>query len=162
MKTIALTLCFLILSSIVCVAANVPVNSVNDVVGCYELIDFSENAKKQINKIDPWPTRYQWFCFEQDGTMSTLASTVSQKTSEKELRKAFQNIPKDIKFFIPQKGVLVTEQKSANQKLAWGASFMENSVSFDGKIIEKGTLVMFLVNDSENKPVYFRYLKKIK
>lgn len=155
-----LLLCFLY-PAVTLAAPNLPVKSAEDIVGCWERIDFSEEAKKQINEIEPWPIRYQWFCFEQDGTLYTYGATSYSKQSSETLREAFKSLPKDITYTVLQDGIIKTEQKSAQQSLIWGAHFMGNTVLFDGKILEKGTLFMSIFSQEKRKSIYYRYMKKV-
>ena len=132
-----------------------------DIVGCWERIDFSEEAKKKINEIEPWPIRYQWYCFETDGTLYTYGSTDYTKQTSTSLREMFKLVPKEISYSFPQKGIIKTEHRSGKQTIIWASTFMGNTVSFDQKTIEKGTLIMALYDSQKNKPVYYRYLKRV-
>ena len=142
-------------------AQNPPVVSDQEIIGCWERINFSEKAQKTLNEIEPWPLPYQWFCFEQDGTLYSLNTSSYSKQTSASLRDAFKVIPKDVKYTILQKGIIKTEQKSIQQTLVWGANFTGNKSLFDGKDIDKGTLFMSLYNQKKGKNVYYRYLKKV-
>jgi hypothetical protein len=154
-------LLFCLFYPILASALNLPVERAEDIVGCWERIDFSDEAKKQINQIEPWPARYQWFCFESDGTLSTMGSSEYSRHTSESLREAFKVLPKDITYTVVQKGIIKTEQKSAPQTLIWGGVFMGNPVFFDGKVFEKGTFIMSIFSQEERKNVYYRYLKKV-
>lgn len=142
-------------------AQNIPVERAEEITGCWELISFSDEVKKQINEIEPWPAKYQWFCFESDGTLNTLGSSEPSKQTSETLREAFNTLPKDITYSVLQSGIIKTEQKSVQQTLFWGAFFMGKPVLFDGKIFEKGTLIMSIFNPVKRKNIYYRYLKKV-
>jgi hypothetical protein len=142
-------------------ALNLPVERAEDIVGCWELIGFSDEAKKQINEIEPWPAKYQWFCFEPDGTLSTLGSSEYARHTNTSLREAFKALPKDITYTVVQKGIIKTEQKSVPQTLIWGGVFMGSPVFFDGKTFEKGTFIMSIFSPEKRKNVYYRYMKKV-
>ena len=81
-------------------ADNLPVQSMKDIEGCWERIVFSEPVKKQMNPVEPWPAPYQWFCFEADGTYSSVMSTQPIKTSATELRQAFKALPKSFRYTV--------------------------------------------------------------
>jgi len=142
-------------------AKNIPVASSQDIIGCWERIVFSEDANKQLNEAEPWPLPYQWFCFEPDGTLYSYMSSEYSKPTSTSLRKGFAVVPKDVVYNIPQKGILITEQKSARQKLVWAAYFTGKKSKFDGKVIEKGTFFMALYSEKKKKNVYVRYLKRV-
>lgn len=158
-KMLLLLLC--LLYPTLALAQNYPVKFAADIIGCWERVDFSEEAKKQVNEIEPWPIRYQWFCFEEDGTLSTYgASSYSMQTSET-LREVFKSLPKDITYTILQDGIIKTEQKSAQQSIIWGAYFMGKTVIFDEKLFKKGTFIMSIFSQEKQKNIYYRYLKKV-
>ena len=161
MKKIIVIVLMLFYSSFSWAVNTVPVQSNEEIVGCWKLIDFSEKVKRKMNTVDPWPVKYQWFCFDRDGTLNTVSSSVENETSESELRKAFNILPKEIKYSIPQKGVMITEHKSVNQKLAWGIKFTKDPIVLDGKNIEKHTLIMILFDNKIEKPIYHRFLRRI-
>lgn len=143
-------------------AVNQPVENASEIVGCWERVDFSEQAKKTLNEIEPRPIRYQWFCFEPDGTLYSANSSTYEKQTSKSLREAFKSLPKDITYTLVEKGILKTEQKSAKQTIIWGAKFMGGSpVSFDGKVFDKDTFIMTLISKEKQQVVYYRYLKRI-
>jgi len=142
-------------------AQNAPVERADDIIGCYEKINFSEEAQKQINDIEPWPMPYQWFCFESDGTLYTMGSNRYEKHSSKSLREIFKVLPKDITYTIIQPGIIKTEQKSVNQTLIWGGNFMGAAVLFDQTVFEKGTFFMSIFSPKKQKNIYYRYLKKL-
>lgn len=160
MKSIYL-IAFLVFSSNYSWAQNMPIKSLNDLVGCWERVDFSEEAKKKINEIEPWPTRYQWFCFEQDGTLSSFMSTESKKMTPSELRELFKQIPIEFSFELLPNSIIKTEGKSAKQTIYWSSALLGNTVTFDDKVIEKGTLIMSLFDNNKKKVVYSRYLKRL-
>ena len=163
-KSLLLFICCLYSSPTL--AINTPVQSPSDIVGCWERIDFSKEAQKKFNEIEPWPIRYQWYCFEADGYLYTMGSTKYTTQTSASLRNIFKSLPKEIKYTIPQKGVILTVQSIPNstskQSLAWGANFTGDTVTFDGKTIYKGTLIMSLYNKEKQKNVYYRYLVRIK
>jgi hypothetical protein len=158
-KLLLLLLCFFYPTF--ALALNPPVERAEDIIGCWERVDFSEEAQKQINEIEPWPIRYQWFCFEPDGTLYTHGSSTYSKQTSESLHEAFKVLPKDITYTILQKGIIKTEQKSAQQTLIWGGNFMGNPVFFDGKAFEKGTFIMSIFSQEKRKNIYYRYLRRI-
>ncbi len=160
MKKALLSL-FCLLYPAIALALNPPVETAADIIGCWERVDFSEAAQKQINEIEPWPIRYQWFCFESDGTLYTYGSSVYSKQTSTSLREAFKSLPKEITYSVLQKGIIKTEQKSAQQTLIWGGNFMGNPVFFDGKVFEQGTFIMSLYSQKKQKNIYYRYLKRV-
>jgi hypothetical protein len=141
-------------------AENSPVK-LEDVVGCWERITFSDAAQREMNLVEPWPAKYQWYCFSADGTLQSMSSSTPKEVSDDTLRSTLAAMPKDISFRIPEEGIIITDQPSADQRLAWGASLSTEDILFDGVVVSKGTLIMSLYSDKENKNVYYRYLKRV-
>ncbi|MFA6063386.1 MAG: hypothetical protein WC736_12410 [Gallionella sp.] len=161
MKTFFLLLLAFLSNATYAQTQNTPVTSAKEITGCWERIDFSDEAKKMLNEIEPWPSRYQWFCFEPDGTLLTYMSTKPANMTAAQLRELFKPLPKTFTYSVPVKGIIQTEALSGKETLPWGASFLGITRAFDQKVIEKGTLIMMLVDQKKNKPVYWRYLKRI-
>ena len=140
----------------------VPVETKDDVFGCYEKINFSAEVSKKMNAIEPWPAKFQWFCFDDDGTMYNLNQSDHTEYTEDVLWEAFKKIPKDIAYTIPRKGIIVTVQKSAKQRILWGASKVKGILFRVGnQNIPNGTLIMSLYSPKVKKHIYHRFLKRV-
>jgi hypothetical protein len=161
MRKVLLVTLFCLFPALATSATNTPVADKQDIIGCWERIKFSEAANKHLNEVEPWPLPYQWFCFEPDGTLYSLMTSNYSKHTSASLREAFIAIPKDVMYTLPQKGILITDQKSTQQKLVWAAYFTGKKTEFDGKVLEKGTLFMALFSEKKKKNVYVRYLKRV-
>lgn len=163
MKIIRIVLLALIAIPCWAQTRNIPVSSVSQIIGCWERIDFSENVKKKMNQFEPWPIRFQWFCFDPDGIYSMYGSSQPQTLTSAELREMFRRLPKEFSYSLLPNGIIKTEARSGRETLFSDSAFMGNSYSFDHKIIEKGTLIMALVDRRGNKDkvVYYRYLKRV-
>lgn len=69
LRTICLLLLVFLSNATYAQPKNIPLTNAKEITGCWARIDFSGEAKKMLNEIEPWPSRYQWFCFEPDGTL---------------------------------------------------------------------------------------------
>ncbi len=161
-----LSIFFLLLLSLVSNASyaqtqNKPITSAEEIFGCWERIDFSDEVKKMMNEIEPWPVRYQWFCFEPDGTLSTYMSSSPNVVTAEQLRESFKLLRKSFTYSVLPRSIIKTEAVSGLETLHWFAAFLGTTRAFDQKVIEKGTLIMSLFDVEKNKPVYWRYLKRI-
>lgn len=144
-------------------AQNSPVTSASELIGCWERIDFSEEAKKKINEIEPWPARYQWYCFGSDGVLQSLHSSYTQTISSSDLKEAFAQLKDRSEFtwkLLPN-SFIQTTSKNGKENIFWASGFMGASYSFDQKVIKKGTLIMSIYDQEKNRPVYYRYLKRV-
>ncbi len=141
---------------------NSPVESAEQITGCWEMIVFPEEIKQKINAIDPWPIKYQWFYFSEDGSLNTMGSTdAHQDMTAADLEELFASSPRDIEYSIPKPGIILTKQLSVKQNLVWISRFAGAPLSIGGMRVEKGTLVMSLFSEKENKPLYSRFLKRM-
>lgn len=161
MKIFCLLLLALLSSATYAQAQNTPVTSAKDITGCWERIDFSDDAKKKMNEIEPWPVRHQWFCFEVDGTLLTYMSSKPSSITSAQLHEMFKPLPKTFTYSVLPQSIIKTEALSGKETLHWASAFLGTTRAFDQKVIEKGTLIMSLFDQKENKPVYWRYLKRV-
>jgi hypothetical protein len=141
---------------------NSPVNTKEDLLGCWELVDFSAEAKRKINQVEPWPAKYQWFCFEADGTLGSMMSNKPRSVTSAELKKSFAVLPKTLRYEVVRSGLVKTDQDNGGQVIVWLASFMGKDVAFDGKLLKQGTLTMGVYSPAKQDAVYWRYLTKIR
>jgi hypothetical protein len=140
---------------------NREVISIGDLVGCWSKVDFSDQAKSKINEIVYPEARFQIFCFEPDGTLRTVDSTVSIQGKPADLRAAFAELPKVITYQIAKPGIVVLSRKDSNQTTGWLSTFTQRDMQFDGKSIPKDTLTMGLIDMTKLKAVHWRYLVKM-
>lgn len=161
MKIVCLLLLAFLSNTTYAQTQNTPVTSAKEITGCWERIDFSDVAKKMLNEIEPWPIRYQWFCFEPDGTLLTYMSSKPAIMTSAQLRELFKSLPKTFTYSVLPQSIIKTEALSGKETLPWGAAFLGTTRAFDQKVIDKGTLIMSLFDQKKNKPVYWRYLKRV-
>ena len=159
MKSIFLLLLVLLSNAASAQVQNTPVTDAKEIIGCWERVDFSDEAKKMMNEIEPWPI--QWLCFESDGMLSTYASSKPANLTAAKLRDLLKSLPKTFSYSVLPQSIIKTEALSGKETLHWGAAFLGTSRAFDQKVIEKGTLIMSLFDQKKNKPVYWRYLKRV-
>lgn len=153
---------FIACASICAAAQNTPITNAKDVVGCWQRIEFSEQIRKKINEIEPWPAQHQWYCFEADGSLQSLHSNYAQTPNANELRKAFSQLPNEFTWQLLPNSMIKTEGKNGRESLIWAAAFLGKSVIFDEKVIEKGALIMSLYDQTKRRGVYYRYLQRVR
>lgn len=161
MKNIFSKVFFIFCMNFCAQAQNLPISNSDEIIGCWERIEFSDATKKIMNEIEPWPLPYQWFCFEQDSTYFTYMSNTPQSPTTSDFRKSIKILPKSFTYSILPQSFIKTEAASGKETLYWASAFLGATREFDGKIIEKGTLIMSLYDQKKNKAIYWRYLKKI-
>ena len=142
-------------------AQNNPIIDVTQLHGCWKKINFPDAITKQMNKVDPWPRKYQWYCFEQDGTLSSMHSSVDEKITKEELLRSFAILPKTFSYELGPRGIIKTWDKAGLQTLFWPSAFLGKDVSAEGIFMKKGTLIMSLHSPEQSTPIYYRYLSRI-
>jgi hypothetical protein len=136
---------------------NRQVTSVGELVGCWSKVVFSEQAKSKINEIDYPEARYQYFCFETDGTLRTVGSSAPIQTTPAELRTASAALPKVITAQIAKPGIVVLARSDSTATTAWLTVLTQRAMQFDGKSIPKDSLDV-----AKQKAVYWRYLVRMR
>ena len=139
----------------------ISVNNSEEIAGCWKRINFTPAEMKKLNQVEAWPLKYQWFCFYPNGDLKTIMTTKGENPTARDLKKALDILPSAIQYSIPQKGIIYTEHKQANEKLYWVSAFFPQDVQIGSQKIKKGTLLMTLRNSS-GKDVYYRFLERIK
>lgn len=135
----------------------------SELVGCYERINFSPEFAKQVNPTEYWTQPYQWFCFEQDGTFSSVMSTQYEQKTTQSLRHTFSVLPKVFHYEIVKEGIVKTADDKGLEVLYWQTTLMDKNITTpDGTIVPKGALVMGVINPQTGELMYWRYLKKLK
>lgn len=142
-------------------AYNPPPKSAKDIMGCWERIDLPEAAKKRMNAKEYWPMRYQWFCFEPDGTLQSYMSNTPTTITSAQLREMFKQIPKVFVYSVLPNGIIKTEDHAGREILHWSAGFLGSRMQIDQQVLEKGSLMMALSDPQQNKAIYWRFLKRI-
>ncbi|MDO4895778.1 MAG: hypothetical protein Q3971_00330 [Moraxella sp.] len=140
-----------------------PVTDKNELVGCYERINFSPTFAKQMNPQEYWVQPYQWFCFDQDGTFSSAMSTQYDQKTTQSLQRTFKVLPKTFRYEFIQKGIVKTADDKGLETLYWQTTFLDKDITApDGTLVSKGVLIMGLIHPETGEMMYWRYLKKLK
>lgn len=137
-----------------------PVKSVDELVGCYERVNFEASVMEEMNKVEPWPAPHQVYCFHDDGTLRSMQSTKPIKESIEDIRAAMSRFPKLQTFSLLEPGVVRTRHKAADQTFIWLATVYTKPRKISGRRLNSGDAHMFIVGGS-GEPVYHRYLQRI-
>lgn len=139
-----------------------PVKHLEEIVGCWKRINFTPNEMAKFNKKEPWPLKYQWFCFYSNGDLKTMMATKDETPKENDLLNALSILPSPMRCSIPKQGIIYTTHKDTNEKLYWVSEFFSQDSQVGSQEIKKGTLLMTLRNFSSGQDVYYRFLERIK
>lgn len=143
------------------VAASKPTTA-QELVGCYERINFTPAMMQEMNKTEYWPQPYQYFCFLPDGTFASMMSDKPRRGSAESLRKTLEVLPQVFTYGF-QSGFIVIQSVDGRESTVWDAMILlEDSNTVDGTPTPKGTLVMGMLAPDASGIEYWRYLKPLR
>ena len=144
-------------------ADRIPVATQAQLVGCWSLVEMPAAMKAQMNEVDPYPQKYQWFCFEPDGTMHTAASDTPMVYTSTSLRAAFKKLAADdMRYEIMKAGVMRIQQISTHQEMGWQTEIFDQTYSNGLTMLAKGDMEMGLIDFAKGKVVYWRILTRMR
>ena len=162
MKTLRVLTCIIgCLLGVAAQANNHFVQSASELQGCWERMLFPENVMKRLNEVEPWPARYQWFCFEANGRMSMYASHQPLRLSASQLRERMHGTTSTQSYQVMRHGFVQTLEAQHARSTRWLAGFTAIGTSLYGTSIGKGTLVMSVFDPEKRREVYWRYLRRV-
>ncbi|MEQ9265676.1 MAG: hypothetical protein RLN81_10675 [Balneolaceae bacterium] len=116
-------------------------------------------SNPSVNKVDPWPVKYQWFSFfENDKVFSFMRSDSANYTSN-EILELYQSFPKDKipNYNLQGQFITIDNPEIENYLELWGINIVRKD---RGSFFKKGDLVMSL-DDGKGEVVYYRILRRI-
>ena len=130
----------------------------NELIGYWKKINTPN--EKEMNKENPWPQKYQWFAFYENGKVSSMMSDVDYDYTSKDLEPVFKMMQSENspKFNLNGNLVIIENKQVENYKEIWGVNLFKKDLN---EFIKKGTLLMTL--DSGNgEIIYYRFLERLK
>lgn len=130
----------------------------SELIGYWKKINIPNEEK--MNKENPWPQKYQWFAFYEDGKISSMMSDVDYDYSSKDLEPIFKMMqsPNSPTFEVNGNFITIQNKQIENYQETWGANIFKKDLN---EFIIKGTLVMSLDN-GKGEVIYYRFLERIK
>lgn len=131
-----------------------------------EIIGFWK--KKNVEKIDkmneenPWPQKYQWFAFYENGKVFSMMTDQDYNYSSKELKELFDVLPqeKTPNYKLKNQFVFIDNPEIKDYKEIWGVNLFAKDIN---DFLKKGNLIMTLDDGSgTGKVIYYRLLERIK
>lgn len=128
-----------------------------------ELIGFWKKKnipdEDKINKKNPWPQKYQWFAFYENGKVYSIMSEKDYNYSSKELKELFELLPanKTPNFKLDGLFLTIDNKEIKDYQERWGVNLFAIDVN---ELLKKGNLIMSL-DDGTGNVVYYRLLEKI-
>lgn len=129
----------------------------DQLIGVWKNVEIP-NASK-INKVNPWPQKFQWFAFYENGKIYSMMSDKDYDYSSKELMEIFNTLPsnKTPNFVLNGLFLTIDNKENKNYIETWGVNLFTKDFN---EFIKKGYLIMSLDN-GQGDVVYYRLLKKI-
>ena len=111
------------------------------------------------NKENPWPQKYQWFAFYENGNVYSMMTDQDYKYTTSELAKIFAALPKSGTPTYKLKGqfILITNPQIENYQELWGVNLFAKDIN---EFVKKGNLLMTL-DDGNGNVIYYRLLERI-
>jgi hypothetical protein len=129
-----------------------------------ELIGFwkKKNVEKieDLNTTNPWPQKYQWFAFYENGKVFSMMSDQDYNYTSKELKEIFDVLPKDKSpnYKLNGQFIFIDNPEIKDYEEMWGINLFAKDVN---DFLKKGNLIMTL-DDGNGKVIYYRLLERIK
>ncbi|MDG1226342.1 MAG: hypothetical protein P8P15_00045 [Polaribacter sp.] len=131
---------------------------INELIGFWKKIDIPN--VESMNQVNPWPQKYQWFAFYENGKVYSMMSDTEHEYSSKELKAIFKVLPseKTPNFELNGQFLKIDNKEIKDYTEIWGVNLFAKDIN---EFFKKGNLVMTL-DDGKGKVIYYRLLEKIK
>lgn len=132
--------------------------TIAELIGFWKKVDYPAAERK--SKVNPWPQKYQWFAFYENGKVYSMMTEKDENYTSKELQKIFNVLSKESNPEYKYKGgiLLITNKDIKDYREIWGV----NQFAKDINEYMKTGRVMMTLDDGNGKVIYYRLLEKIK
>jgi hypothetical protein len=131
----------------------------SELIGFWKKVNLPNEEK--INKVNPWPLKYQWFAFYENGKVYSMMTNTDSNYTSKELQDIFSILPEETtpNYTFDGHFVTIDNKEIKDYQELWGVNLFAKDVEF----IKKGSLLMTL-DDGKRKAniIYHRLLSRIK
>lgn len=131
-----------------------------DLIGYWKMKNVEKLEK--MNGENPWPQKYQWFAFYENGKIFSMMTEQDYNYTSQELKVIFDVLPKEKvpNYSLQGQFVLINNPEIKGYEETWGVNLFAKDIN---DFLKKGNLLMTLVDGSENgKVIYYRLLERIK
>ncbi len=129
----------------------------SELIGFWKKIELpNENSH---NKQNPWPQKYQWFAFYENGKVYSMMSDKDYNYSLKDLKEVFSILPseKTPNYKLDGQFLIIDNKEIENYQELWGVNLFAVDIN---NLFKKGNLMMTL-DDGNGNVIYYRLLEKI-
>jgi len=129
----------------------------SELIGFWKKVDLPK--EDEINRVNPWPQKYQWFAFYENGKVYSMMSGNDANYSSADLKAIFRNLPEDKTPDFKLDGLFLTieNREIKDYRELWGVNLFATDVN---DFFKKGYLMMTL-DDGNGNVVYYRLLKPV-
>lgn len=129
----------------------------SQLIGFWKKVDIPD--QQQVNKVNPWPQKFQWFAFYDNGKIYSIMTEKDSNYSLKELRETFDALPKERtpNFKLDGQFLTIDNKEIKDYQETWGVNLFAKDIN---EFLKKGRLLMTL-DDGKGNVVYYRLLKRM-
>lgn len=129
----------------------------SELIGFWKKVELPNEDK--INKSNPWPQKFQWFAFYENGKIYSMMSNKDANYSVKELKEIFEMLPVDKtpNFKLDGQFLTIDNKEIKDYRELWGVNLFAIDIN---DFLKKGNLMMTL-DDGNGNVIYYRLLKRI-
>ena len=113
----------------------------------------------KINKNNPWPQKFQWFAFYENGKVYSMMSGEDYDYLSKGLKEIFDILPtkKTPNYKLNGQFLTIDNKEIRGYQELWGVNLFSKDIN---SFLKKGNLLMTL-DDGSGNVIYYRLLKRI-
>ena len=129
----------------------------SELIGFWKKVEIPNEEK--LNQVNPWPQKYQWFAFFENGKVYSMMSDKDYDYTSKELKEVFNVLPfdKTPNYKLDGQFLNIDNKEIKDYQELWGVNLFAIDVN---EFLKKGNLIMSL-DDGKGNVIYYRLLKKI-
>jgi hypothetical protein len=128
-----------------------------ELVGFWKKVNLPQES--DINKVNPWPQKFQWFAFYDNGKVYSMMKDSDENYTAKDLKTLFDILPQEQtpNFKLDGQFLTIDNKHKKNYQETWGVNLFAIDIN---DYLKKGNLMMTL-DDGNGNVVYYRLLKRI-
>ncbi|WP_196889233.1 hypothetical protein [Aureivirga sp. CE67] len=129
----------------------------SELLGVWKKVEIPN--EDEINTVNPWPQKYQWFAFFENGKVYSMMSDIDYDYTKKDILETFKVLPSDKTPDYKLEGQFLTidNKEIKDYRELWGVNLFAKDIN---EFLKKGNLMMTL-DDGKGNVIYYRLLKRI-
>jgi len=129
----------------------------SELLGFWKKVELPNENK--LDKSNPWPQKFQWFAFYENGKVYSMMSDEDSNYSAKDLKEIFATLPADKtpNYKLDGKFLTIDNKDIKDYQELWGVNLFAIDIN---NFFKKGSLIMTL-DDGNGNVIYYRLLQRI-